>query len=116
MSNAEAAWEVLDFLCKEGVGRRFSDQPFDRSAVARARSRLHFISLRDTCPGTRHIGEAMNSKWIAFTDKQRAATILREVAGLRFEDSQFAQPLQRSGPAHDDVRVEPGGTAYVERE
>src|SRR5262249_57310265 len=84
MSNAEATWEVLDLFCKEGVGRRFSDQPFDRSAVAGARSRLHRISLCDTCAGTRHIGEAMNSEWIAFADKQRAAAILREIAGLRF--------------------------------
>src|SRR5262249_24276519 len=93
MSNAEAAREVLDFFCEEDVGCRFSDQPFDRSAVAGARSCLHGISLRDTSSGTRHVSETMNSKWVTFANKQGAAAILREVARLRLDDSQFAQLL-----------------------
>ena len=81
MSNAEAAGEVFNLFCEEGVGRRLSDQPFDRGAVAGARSRFDRISLRDPSADTRHVGEAMNSEWIAFADKQRASAILREVAG-----------------------------------
>src|SRR5262249_9141202 len=98
MSNTEAAWEVLDLFCKEGVGPSFSNPPSPASVFPAPAPRLHRISLCDTCACTRHIGEAMNSEWIAFADKQRATAILREIAGLRFEDSELAQFLQRSGP------------------
>src|SRR4029434_8039732 len=62
-----------------------------------------------TSADTRHIGEAMNSEWIALADKQPAAAILREVAGLRFENSEFAQFTQRRGHSPDDIGVEAGG-------
>src|SRR2546422_902872 len=87
MSDPETAGKMLDLLCVESVGACLSDQPFDRGAIAGASSRLDRVSLSDASPGARHVGEAVNSEWIAFADKQRAAAIFRKVAGLRLEDS-----------------------------
>src|SRR4030095_17121913 len=53
MSNTEAAGEVFNLFCEEGVGRRLSHQPLDRGAVAGARSRFDPIGRRAPRAATR---------------------------------------------------------------
>jgi hypothetical protein len=116
MRDAEAAGKVLDLIGEEGVGGRLPNQPFDRGPVARARICLDPISLRDAGAGARHVGKATNPQGIALADKQRAPAVAREVAGLRLENSLFAQFLQRSRPTHDEIRVKTRRTGEIDRE
>jgi len=98
MSDPETAGKMLDLLRVESVGACFSDQPFESRRDCRRELPPRPSQPGRREPGARHVGEAMNCEWIAFADKQRAAAIFRKVAGLRLEDSEFAQFPQRAGP------------------
>jgi hypothetical protein len=75
MRNSDAAWKVLYFCGEEGVSRGLSDQFVDCCTVASTRPRFDNIGLRETRAAANYIGEAANTKGLAFANK-REATIL----------------------------------------
>ena len=75
MRNSDAAWKVL-YLCREeGVSRGLSDQFVDCCTVASTRPRFDGIGLCEARAAASYIGEAANTKRIAFANKKREATI-----------------------------------------
>ena len=58
----------------------------------------------------------MNTEWIAFADKERDPTILAEESRLRLDDAQLMQLPQWLRVAHEDIRIEAGGAAHIQRQ
>src|SRR5205085_6811679 len=101
VSNSNTARKVLYLLGENGIRHWFSNQCLNGGAVTVTRSRLDRIRLCDACPGPRYVGEAVDAQGIAFADEECAATILRENAHLRLDDTELEQLLQGRAPTHD---------------
>ena len=116
MHDADATPKGRRLRGEEGVGSGVSDQPVEGSPVPGPGVRFLSIRQRGPRPGARDVGEAVDPERIAFAHEQRGAEILREEARLPLDHSKLAQLPQRVWPGHDDIGVEPGLAADVERE
>src|SRR5215472_6010761 len=80
------------------------------------RTNIARIRQRDPRTCTYYVSQAVNATRVAFAKKQRDTAILAKEPRLRLDDAQLMQMPQGLRVAHEDIRIEAGGAAYVERE
>src|SRR5215467_11908561 len=91
MSYSKTTGEVSNLVSKDCIGSGFPDQGFNCRDVARARCRLNFIRLCETCTRSSHIGKSVDAERIALADEERTTAVLRKDTRLRLDGTKLAQ-------------------------
>src|SRR5262249_14946903 len=117
MYNADATGKVRRLRGEQVVGCLLSHQIIDSCTVSGASFRFaNSLRQRDPRPAARNTKDPTISRWLAFANKHREATIPKKEPRLRLDRAELPPLPQRFRPRHHDIGVEAGLAAYFKHE